>query len=166
MFEKLGVLAKSIWSELRQRLIETPWIIEIWRGVIGVVLGSIIGGQLNMWIINHSTDFIPAPAGADVKTMEGLQKSIHLFEPKHFLMPFLAHALGTLVAAFLAGLIANRSRKRAAMIPGVLFFIGGAFAVSMLPAPLWFNITDLVLAYIPMAMLGYWISTKIVAEPV
>jgi hypothetical protein len=130
------------------------------------VIGCLIGGQLNMWIINHSTDFIPAPEGADVKTVEGLNKSIHLFEPKHFLMPFLAHALGTLVAAFLAGLIANHSRKRLAMFPGVLFFIGGAFAVSMIPAPMWFNVTDLVCAYIPMAWLGYWLSTQVIAEAV
>ena len=156
MFQKIGLLAVRFMR----------WISSVWRNFIGTILGLIVGGNVNMAIVNISTDIIPGPAGADVKTMEGLQKSIHLFEPKHFLMPFLAHALGTLVAAFLAGLIANRSRKRAAMIPGVLFFIGGAFAVSMLPAPLWFNITDLVLAYIPMAMLGYWISTKIVAEPV
>jgi hypothetical protein len=38
-------------------------------------------------------------------------------------------------------------------------------AVSMLPAPLWFNITDLAFAYIPMAMLGHWISTKFLPDP-
>jgi hypothetical protein len=156
MFQKLGLLAVSFMS----------WISKIWRGVLGVVIGCMIGGQLNMWIINHSTDFIPAPEGANVKTMEGLQKSIHLFEPKHFVMPFLAHALGTVVAAILASLIAKSHRKRCAMATGIVFLFGGAMAVSMLPAPLWFNITDLVLAYIPMALLGYWISTKILAEPV
>ena len=156
MFQKLRLLAVRFKS----------WISKIRRGVLGVVIGCLIGGQLNMWIINHSTDFIPAPEGADVKTVEGLNKSIYLFEPKHFLMPFLAHALGTLVAAFLAGLIANHARKRVAMFPGVLFFIGGAAAVSMIPAPMWFNVTDLVCAYIPMAMLGYWLSTQVIAEAV
>ena len=96
--------------------------------------------------------------------MEGLQKSIHLFEPKHFLMPFLAHALGTLVAALLASLITKSHRKRCALTTGVVFFVGSAMAVSMLPAPLWFNITDLALAYIPMALLGHWISTKFLPE--
>ena len=42
--------------------------------------------------------------------------------------------------------------------------VGGAMAVSMLPAPLWFNITDLAFAYIPMALLGHWISTKFLPE--
>jgi uncharacterized membrane protein YgdD (TMEM256/DUF423 family) len=123
-----------------------------------------VGGNVNLAIVNISTDIIPGPAGADVKTMEGLQKCIHLFEPKHFLMPFLAHALGTLVAALLASLFAKSHRKRCALATGIVFFVGGAMAVSMLPAPLWFNITDLAFAYIPMALLGHWISTKFLPE--
>jgi hypothetical protein len=31
---------------------------------------------------------------------------MHLFEPRHFVMPFLAHALGTLAGALAAFLIA------------------------------------------------------------
>ena len=156
MFDKIGQLAVRFMQ----------WISSVWRNFIGTILGLVVGGQINMAIINISTDIIPAPAGADVKTMAGLQKSIHLFEPKHFLMPFLAHALGTLVAALLASLIAKSYRKRVALITGVVFFVGGAMAVSMIPAPLWFNITDLALAYIPMALLGHWISTKFLPEAV
>ena len=44
-----------------------------------------------------SSSLIPPPEGADVTTLEGLKTSMHLFQPKHFLMPFLAHALGTLL---------------------------------------------------------------------
>jgi hypothetical protein len=154
MFNKIGLLAVRFMR----------WIASVWRNILGTILGLIVGGKLNMAMINISTDVIPAPAGADVKTMEGLQKSIHLFEPKHFLMPFLAHALGTLVAALLASLIAKSHRKRIALTTGLVFFVGGAMAVSMLPAPLWFNITDLVLAYIPMALLGHWISTRFLPE--
>lgn len=156
MFQKIGLFAVRFMQ----------WITSVWRNVVGTVLGLIVGGNVNMALINISTDIIPGPAGADVKTMEGLQKSIHLFEPKHFLMPFLAHALGTLVAALLASLIAKSHRKRVALTTGVVFFVGGAMAVSMLPAPLWFNITDLALAYIPMALLGHWISTKLLPEAV
>lgn len=154
MFNQIGLLAVRFMR----------WISSVWRNFVGPVLGLIVGGQLNLAIINISTDIIPAPEGADVKTMEGLQKSIHLFEPKHFLMPFLAHALGTLVASLLASLIARSHRKPLAMVPGFVFLFGGVMAVSMIPAPLWFNITDLVLAYIPMALLGYWMSIKFLPE--
>ena len=156
MFNRIGQLAVRFMR----------WISSVWRNIVGIVVGIMVGGQVNMALINISTDIIPAPAGADVKTMKGLQASIHLFEPQHFLMPFLAHALGTLVAALLASLIAKSRRKRIALTTGVVFFIGGAMAVSMLPAPLWFNITDLALAYIPMALLGHWISTKFLPKSV
>ena len=102
MFNKIGLLAVRFMR----------WISSVWRNFLGTILGLIVGGNVNIAIVNISTDIIPGPAGADVKTMEGLQKSIHLFEPKHFLMPFLAHALGTLVAALLASLIAKSHRKR------------------------------------------------------
>lgn len=125
MFQKIGLFAVRFMQ----------WITSVWRNVVGTVLGLIVGGNVNMALINISTDIIPGPAGADVKTMEGLQKSIHLFEPKHFLMPFLAHALGTLLAALLASLIGKSHRKRIALTTGVVFFVGGAMAVSMLPAP-------------------------------
>jgi hypothetical protein len=39
--------------------------------------------------------------------------------------------------------------------------IGGAMEVANLSAPLWFNVLDLVMAYIPMAYLGYWLSGKL-----
>ena len=40
------------------------------------------------------------------------------------------------------------------MTIGVFFLIGGTMSVFMLPAPVWFEILDLSLAYIPMGWLG------------
>ena len=37
----------------------------------------------------------------------------------------------------------------------IMFLIGGAMDVMMLPSPQWFSITDLAGAYFPMAWLGY-----------
>ena len=134
------------------------------KNILAVIAGLLVGSIVNMALITISGKVIPPPTDADITTMEGLKASMHLFEPKHFLMPFLAHALGTLVAALLASLFAKSHRKRCALATGIVFFVGGAMAVSMLPAPLWFNITDLALAYIPMALLGHWISTKFLPE--
>lgn len=53
-----------------------------------------------------SSSIIPPPIGVDNTTVDGLKTGIHLFLPKHFLFPFLAHALGTFVGALLAALIA------------------------------------------------------------
>ena len=65
------------------------------RNSFALLVGLFIGGMLNMSLIIISGDIIPPPEGADVTTMEGLKAAMHLFEPKHFIMPFLAHALGT-----------------------------------------------------------------------
>lgn len=124
------------------------------RNILAVVAGLILGGMVNMGIITISGSIIPPPEGADVTTPEGLKASIHLFEPKHFLMPFLAHALGTFVGALVAALIAANRKMLFAIVIGLFNLTGGIVAVTMIPAPMWFNVTDLVLAYIPMAVAG------------
>jgi hypothetical protein len=78
---------------------------------------------------------------------------MHLMEPKHFVFPFLAHAIGTLAGAFLAARL-SVSKMRSAFIVGGFFLLGGIANTMMLPSPVWFSITDLVGAYLPMAWLG------------
>jgi hypothetical protein len=41
-----------------------------------------------------------------------------------------------------------------AMIVGVVFLAGGIAATFMIPAPTWFMVLDVVVAYLPMAYLG------------
>jgi hypothetical protein len=123
----------------------------ILRNILGVVAAVIIGGAANMGIILLSSSVIPPPEGADVTTMEGLQASMHLFEPKHFLMPFLAHAIGTLVGAYIAAFIATDKKMVFALGISAWFLLGGTINVFMLPSPMWFTVVDLVFAYLPMA---------------
>ncbi|WP_297690705.1 hypothetical protein [uncultured Eudoraea sp.] len=125
------------------------------KNILAVVIGLIIGSVVNMGIIMISSSIIEPPSGADVTTMEGLKESIHLFEPKHFLFPFLAHALGTFAGAFLATLISASHKMKMALLIGIFFLIGGITNSIMLPSPTWFTVLDLVAAYIPMAWLGY-----------
>ncbi len=129
--------------------------------ISAVILGLIIGGFVNMSIINISGSIIPPPNGIDVTTEEGLKTAMQFFEPKHFLFPFLAHAFGTLVGAFITALIAKTYRKTLALVIGLAYLIGGIMMINLVPSPLWFSITDLVLAYIPMAFLGYKIAIKL-----
>jgi uncharacterized membrane protein len=118
------------------------------KNILAVLAGIVIGSVVNMGIVMLSGSIIAPPAGADVTTMEGLKASLHLFEPKHFIMSFLAHALGTLVGAVVAALIAANNKMAFAIS------IGGIANVMMLPSPLWFTILDLVGAYIPMGYLA------------
>lgn len=131
------------------------------RNVLAVLAGVVIGGVVNMAIITVSSSLIPPPAGVDVTNAESLARSIHLFEPRHFLMPFLAHALGTLVGTLVAYLIAATARASIAYAIGAFFLLGGVAASLMIPAPAWFIALDLIVAYLPMAWLGILIGTRV-----
>ncbi len=130
------------------------------RNILALIAGILIGSAVNMGIILISGFIIPPPEGADVTTTEGLKATIHLFQPKHFIFPFLAHAIGTFVGAFLAGIIAANHKMKFALGIGVFFLAGGISSVLMLPSPTWFIILDLVLAYIPMAYLAGKLAVK------
>jgi hypothetical protein len=128
---------------------------RILRLVLAVVVGFIAGSIVNMALVHLGGVVFPPPAGADTSTMEGLKASMHLFEPRHFLFPFLAHALGTLSGAMVATWLVRPRTPGPAWTIGVLFFLGGVASAFMLPAPAWFIAVDLVLAYFPAAWLGW-----------
>ncbi|WP_417867175.1 hypothetical protein [Xanthomarina gelatinilytica] len=130
------------------------------KNILAVIAGLVIGSIVNMGLITISGSIIPPPEGVDNSTMEGLNESMHLFQPKHFIFPFLAHALGTLVGAFIASKIATSRKMTFAMVIGVFFLIGGITSVMMLPSPTWFSILDIVVAYIPMAWIGGKLAIK------
>lgn len=130
------------------------------KNITAVIAGLIIGSVVNMGIIMISGSIISPPEGADVTTIEGLKESIHLFQPRHFILPFLAHALGTLAGAFFASLIAANHKMKFALAIGVFFLIGGVANAFMLPAPTWFIVVDLIGAYILMAWLGGKLAIK------
>jgi len=126
----------------------------ILKNIISVVIGVVAGSIVNMGIVMISGFVIPPPEGADVTTMEGLQASLHLFEPRHFIMPFLAHALGTLAGALLAGLIAANNKMKFSVGIGVFFLAGGITNAFMLPGPIWFTVLDMTVAYLPMGFIA------------
>lgn len=126
-----------------------------------IILASIfIGSIINMSIVLLGPNIIPPPDGADVTTIKGLKESMHLFQLKHFLFPFLAHALGTFNGALIAAKFSKFNNTRNALIVGAIFLFGGVTDVFSLPTPIWFALIDLIIAYIPMA----YLATKLVMK--
>ena len=134
---------------------------KVLRNILAVVVGLIVGGGVNMALVIASPHVIPPPAGVDVSDMQSLSASMHLFEPKHFVFPFLAHALGTLVGALVAFLIAASHKPVFAFVIGACFLAGGILAARMIPAPTWFVVLDLAAAYVPMAFLATLLGRRI-----
>ncbi len=131
-------------------------MLPILRNVLAVVVGTFVGGSVNMLIINMSGSIFPPPGGMDPMDVESIAAHAHLFEWGHYLMPFLAHALGTLVGAFLAALIAASQKMKLALAIGAFFLIGGIIMAQMLwgAMPVWYIALDLLLAYFPAAYIG------------
>ncbi len=128
----------------------------ILKNVLAVIVGLIVGSIVNGFLISISPSIIPPPVGSDLTTAEGLQSAMLIMEPKHFLMPFLAHALGTFVGAFITYKIS--SSLRSALLVAAFFFLGGLYMVLILPnTPVWFIALDLIGAYFPMA----WLAVKL-----
>lgn len=125
------------------------------RNILAVLAGLVLGGALNMFIVSVSGEIVPLPEGVDPNDIESIKANMHRYETMHFIMPFLAHALGTLLGAFTCVKIAASGHQNLAIGIGAFFFLGGLTMVLSLPSPMWFNALDLIVAYIPMGILGY-----------
>src|SRR5687767_6100701 len=132
----------------------------ILRNILAVIAGVIVGSVVNMGLVLVGPHVIPAPEGVNVMDAESVKANVHLFQPKHFVFPFLAHALGTLAGALVAAFIAVSHKMKFALGLGAWFLIGGIVASLMIPAPTWFIALDLIAAYIPMAWLGGLLATR------
>lgn len=124
------------------------------RNILAVIAGFVVGSIVNMTLINVGHSVVGLPPGADVSTMEGVAAAMPLFEAKHFIVPFVAHAGGTFAGALVAALIAASHKLTIGMVIGVLFLLGGVTTGIYIGSPMWYNAIDFIFAYIPFAWLG------------
>lgn len=129
------------------------------KNILAVIAGWLGGSVINMGLIQTGHKLIPIE-GIDPNDMSALAAIMPTLEFKYFIFPFLAHALGTLVGATIAGLIAASHRMKFSLGIGGLFLLGGIMVNYMLPGPTWFAATDILIAYIPMAWFGGKIAQK------
>jgi len=129
------------------------------KNILAVIVGWIGGSIINMGLVYVGHSVFPIE-GVDPNDMEALAQAMSGLEAKYFIFPFLAHAVGTLAGAFIAGIIAASHKLRIALIVGILFFLGGIAASFMIPAPTWFVALDLIVAYLPMAWLGGTLGSR------
>lgn len=130
------------------------------KNVLAIIIGWLGGSVINMGLIQTGHKLIPIE-GIDPDDMMALATIMPTLELEYFIFPFLAHALGTLAGAAIAGLIATNHKMKFSLGIGSLFLLGGIMVNYMLPGPTWFAATDIVIAYIPMAWLGGKIAEKI-----
>lgn len=120
------------------------------RNILAVVAGFGTCLLLNGLLLDLFMRLIPPPAGFDPNT----PSTYTLLEARHFIAPFLAHAVPSLIGGWLAARLAAARPMTFALVVGGLHLLGGIAAAFMIPAPTWFIALDLVVAYLPMAWLG------------
>ena len=98
---------------------------------VGIVMGSIV----NLCLVSLGMVLIPPPAGLDLSDPEVLKDNIKLLPPKSFLFPWLAHALGTLIGAFLVARYAAMKPFVGATVIAAFFLNGGLMMVLSVGGP-------------------------------
>lgn len=131
------------------------------RSFFSIIIGFTIGSAVNMLFIELGNYLFPIP-GVNPQNLVDLKISFPSLDFKYFIFPFLAHSIGTLSGAFITTQIAKKHQLLLSIIIGVLFLFGGIYMVFLLSGPVWFIISDLLIAYIPMAWFGFKISLMIV----
>ena len=128
------------------------------KNILAVIAGWLGGSIINMGLIRLGHTLFPP--GVDPNDMEAYAAIMPTLEPKHFIFPFLAHALGTLVGSTIAGMVAVNHKMKFSLAIGGFFFLGGIMVNYMLPGPTWFAIVDILFAYLPMAWIGGKIAER------
>ena len=118
------------------------------KNILVLLGGCVFGSVVNMGLIIAGNQLIPMADG--MNPMDAT-----MWEIKYFVFPFLAHAIGTLVGAFIVARYTASYHMILSIFVGVFFLLGGISMVFIMPAPLWFIIVDISIAYIPMGWLGW-----------
>jgi len=129
------------------------------RNTIAVLIGLIVGNVINMSLIQVGSTIFPT--GIDTNDMEALGAFMKDADTKYFIFPFLAHAIGTLTGAFAASLFSKNRKLGVALIIGAFFQVGGIIVSFIIPAPAWFVSADLIVAYFPMAFIGFFLAKSL-----
>lgn len=112
------------------------------RSVVAIAAGLILGGALNLFLLQSSAALLATPTYPD------------LLEPRHYVAQFLAHAVGTFVGALAAFLIGARFRTHIAYAIGAIFMFTGFVIGSANGLPTGFLTLKLFGAYLPMCWLA------------
>jgi hypothetical protein len=133
------------------------------RSIIAVICGLIIGSVFNYAIVFLSWKIFPLPAAAE-SDPEKFKSYILALPATAFLLILVAHIGGTLIGGYVAAFIARRAPLILGAIVGVFFLIAGIMNVVTLPAPIWFDVVDLVL-FVPAGIYGARLAPRRAAAP-
>ncbi|WP_370899264.1 hypothetical protein [Chryseobacterium gossypii] len=112
---------------------------------IMAVAGGIIAGSVCIWIMESLGHYLyPLPEGMKPNDLEGFKEYVATAPFMALFFVILAYAVGALVSGFIATKIANNGKHAAATLCGIIFLLVTIYNMAVLPTPLWFWISGIL----------------------
>jgi hypothetical protein len=126
---------------------------NIFKGFLAIIAGIVAGSLINAGIILLSGIIVGTPEGMNLFDAETVKAHADKLTTGNYFGTLLAHQLGTIAGAFVAAKIAPVRKMIFSVAIGIWFLLGGIYACTLIPAPIWFIIADVAL-YFPAALFG------------
>lgn len=122
---------------------------------IMIIIGGVVAGSAVIYLVESiSHKLYPFPSNIDMYDKVAMKEYIFSMPLSAFLILLIAYELGGFFTGFFAALLSiPELRKINAMISGALLTIGSAINLILIPHPIWFIITSLLI-FMPFAYFG------------
>jgi hypothetical protein len=130
------------------------------KNILITIGGMLLGMAANMSTLIMGIKAFPLPEGVDPMNTTSYIAHLDQFTTINYMVPIISHAFGTFVSALFICKLVSSKEKYYALFVGIFFLAGGISMALQVQSPLWVTITDLILAYIPVAFIGYYLGIK------
>ena len=130
------------------------------KNILVSIGGFILGNAANMATLIIGMKIFPLPEGINVMDPQSFVEHGDKLTSMNYILAILAHAVGTFIAAYFICRLVTTKEKIFAIGVGIVFLILGFLNLNNIPHPQWFAVIDLILSYIPMALLGYFVAMQ------
>ncbi|MGB1070821.1 MAG: hypothetical protein ACPG1Z_04070 [Planctomycetota bacterium] len=101
------------------------------------LLGMVVGGSVNMALIQINLSLYPAPEGMDMNDMVAWKEFAASLPPAAFLIPVIAHLAQAFLGGWVAARIAPSHVMGVALTIGGVSMLGGIMNLINLAPPAW-----------------------------
>ena len=128
----------------------------MWRNIFAVLGGLIVGGLLNMGLIELNMRVLfPTPEGMDTNDPEQFNAYIATLPTLAFFVVLLAHLGQSFVGGWVAARLGASRPMLLAMIVGVFSLAGGIIVMMMIQGPNW------MLVELPLYLVVAWLAGRL-----
>lgn len=119
------------------------------------VLAGILAAVVIVFVIEFISSMVyPPPPGMDMSDMEAMKAHVQTLPTGAFIFVLAAWTIAAFVGGLVAGKIAKSNEVLFAWIVGGVLLIASIANLVMIPHPVWFSVTGIVLILVATFMAG------------